>query len=162
MLALVFATIFATLSACANDGARGNEVQWRNYSDALREGKEKQQLIVLDVYTDWCVWCKRMLRDVYGDKDVREYLEANFVVAKLNAESATLHDFEGTKATEREIASAYGINGYPATVFFSEDGEPLIILPGYVEKDKFLNVLRYLNERAYLHQTWDDFLSSRQ
>jgi thioredoxin-related protein len=42
----------------------------------------------VDVYTDWCGWCKRMDRDVYARDDMRTYLNQRFILVKLSAESA--------------------------------------------------------------------------
>jgi len=33
--------------------------------------------VLVDVYTDWCGWCKRMDRDVYARSDVKDYLSRN-------------------------------------------------------------------------------------
>jgi thioredoxin-related protein len=133
---------------------------WLGYSEAVKKAGEVHRIVLVDVYTDWCGWCKRMDRDVYGDPAVRAVLDEHFVVAKLDAESGNTHPFQGQTASEREIAKAYGITGYPTTVFLSEDGEPITILPGYIPKETFLKVLEYIHTRRYETQNWEEFIQS--
>lgn len=143
-------------------GSSADEGQWLDYSAALKKAGESKRMVLVDVYTDWCGWCKKMDRDVYGDSKVRAVLDEFFVTAKLDAEAATKHAFQGQMATEREIAKAYGITGYPTTVFLTETGEPITVLPGYIPKETFLNVLEYIHKRLYETQSWEDFLKSKQ
>ncbi len=146
--------------SCSRTSGEGPQ-SWKNYGDALTEGASSRKIILVDVYTDWCGWCKRMDRDVYADPAVADYLENNFVVAKLNAESSAKHAFQETQATEREISKAWGITGYPATVFLSADGEPITIVPGYIPKETFIHVLEYIHTGSYKNVKWEEFLSSK-
>ncbi len=149
----------APMHSCTSGG--GDSPAWKNYGEAVADGASSGKVILVDVYTDWCGWCKRMDRDVYADASVRDYLEKNFVVAKLNAESADQHAFNDGKATEREIAQAWGVTGYPATVFLTPQGEPITVVPGYHPKEMFLNVLEYIHTESYKSVKWEDFLRSK-
>ncbi|MCB2205334.1 thioredoxin fold domain-containing protein [bacterium] len=163
LIAVGLATIAvaALLWPTAGSNLAADDVDWLGYGDAVARAGKENKTVLVDVYTDWCGWCKKMDRDVYGDSDVQKYLAEYYVAAKLDAESATTHNVQGKKATEREIARAYGVTGYPATIFLNEKGETITILSGYVQKERFLLVLEYIHERIYEHQGWEDFLSSR-
>jgi thioredoxin-related protein len=138
------------------------ESDWLGYSDAVKKAADTKRMVLVDVYTDWCGWCKKMDRDVYADDEVKAVLDKYFVTAKLDAESATKHPFQGQPASERDIAKSFGITGYPTTLFLTEDGEPITILPGYIPKETFLKVLEYIHTRAYESQSWEDFIKSKK
>ena len=53
----------------------GSPLGWLNWDQGLSEASITKRPILVDVYTDWCGWCKRMDRDVYSRDDVRAYLE---------------------------------------------------------------------------------------
>jgi thioredoxin-related protein len=101
---------------------------------------------MVDVYTDWCGWCRRMDRDVYERDDVRRYLDAHFVTVRLNAESPEAAAYLGHDYTGRSLASHFGVSGYPTTIFLRPGGEHLVNVPGYVQPDRFLLLLRYIGD----------------
>jgi thioredoxin-related protein len=161
-----FASLLLGLLLCipiqsCTSGKKDGSPPWNTYTQAVEGGASSGKVILVDVYTDWCGWCKRMDRDVYGDASVGAYLEQNFVIAKLNAESSTSHAFNGANATEREIAKAWGVNGYPATVFLTSKAEPITVVPGYIPRETFLKVLEYIHTESYKTVSWENYLSSR-
>src|SRR3990172_10089448 len=62
-------------------------LEWTMFDQGLARAKAGRKKVIVDVYTDWCTWCKKMDSDTYADKSVRTALTANFVGVKLNAES---------------------------------------------------------------------------
>ena len=138
-----------------------SELQWRSYSEALREAKISRKKILVDVYTNWCGWCKKMDRDVYGDKSVANLLSEHFELVKLNAESATTHEVDGSTLTEKSISQRFGVTGYPTTVFLTDAGEGITTIPGYIPKDSFLDILEYIHTEAYKSTSWKDFQKSK-
>ena len=65
-------------------GARA--VEWKTWNAGLAAAASSRRPVIVDVYTDWCRWCRQMDREVYGRADVSGYLAAKFVAVKLNAE----------------------------------------------------------------------------
>ena len=63
----------------------------------LQEARKRNLPVLVDVYTDWCGWCKRMDRDVYAQPEVRDYLSRKFVTVKLDAEAARSRALRGTQ-----------------------------------------------------------------
>jgi len=130
---------------------------WRAWDAGLREAAVSGRPVLVDVYTDWCGWCKRMDRDVYARADVQEYLARKFVTVKLDAESSAAARYEGRSYTQRGLAARFGVTGYPTTL--GAKGNYLGNSPGYVPPSDFLLQLRYVGDgHAERGESFEDFL----
>lgn len=135
-----------------------SSLRWREWDEGLKEARDRKVPVLVDVYTDWCGWCKRMDRDVYSQPEVRDYLNRKFVTVRLNAEAGDAAHYQDEDYTARSLASHFGITGYPTTIFLRASGDHLINAPGYIPADRFLSVLRYIGD-GYMDRgvTWEQF-----
>ena len=117
---------------------------------------------MLDVYTDWCKWCKTLDTDVYGNDKVSEYLSKQYVVVKYNPESTEKAIYKDTLYSGTQIAQLFGVSGYPKIIFFEPDGTPINFLDGFVPADKFLPVIKFIGEDYYKKMSWQDYQSQQQ
>lgn len=109
------------------------EVKWMtNFDEALVRAKKEKKLVMVDVYTDWCGWCKKLDKDVYSKKEVIEKLEKDFIAVKLNPEKSQKN---------RKIAGGFDVNGYPTIIFVGTDGKQVDRIGGYVPAEEFLKKL---------------------
>jgi thioredoxin-related protein len=132
---------------------------WRSWDAGLREAGTSGRPVLVDVYTDWCGWCKRMDRDVYARADVQDYLARKFVTVKLDAESNAAARYEGREYTSRTLAARFGVTGYPTTLFLSAKGARLRNVPGYLPAPDFLLLLRFIGDgHAARGEKLEDFL----
>ena len=37
-----------------------NKIKWMSWEEALEKSKKTKRKIFVDIYTDWCGWCKKM------------------------------------------------------------------------------------------------------
>ena len=141
----------------ASTAVHGADLKWKPFEEGFAEAKKTKKKIMIDVYTNWCGWCKRLDRDVYGNDKVADYLSQQYVIIKLNAESNSKIRFEDAAYTEAELARAFGVTGYPTIIFFNSDGEPLDKLGGYVAANQFLPIIKYFGENVYKTMTWQEY-----
>jgi thioredoxin-related protein len=142
-------------------------VSWLSFEDAVTASQQEQKKIFIDVYTDWCGWCKRMDATTFSNPAVAEMLQSNFYPVKLNAEQREPITFDehtfnfiprGTKGYH-ELAATL-LNGklsYPSVVFLNEKFEIIQVLPGYRKAGEFLKIITFIGEDHYLTTSWEDF-----
>lgn len=67
--------------------APARELRWLTLQQAEENGKSEPRVIIMDIYTDWCYWCKVMERNTYSNPVVAAYVDGKFYPVKFNAES---------------------------------------------------------------------------
>jgi thiol-disulfide isomerase/thioredoxin len=109
--------------------ARADAINWEtSYDTALEKAKKDKKLVMVDVYADWCGWCKKLDRDTYSDKTVQETLVKNFVAVKINPEKSK---------RDGELAKQFGTHGYPHIVFLDDSGKKFGEISGYQPAGQF-------------------------
>jgi thiol:disulfide interchange protein len=93
--------------------------------EAMGEAADRKQPIMIDVYADWCVWCKRLDSDTYSHEDVIAKA-GEFVSLKLDADA------------NREIVTEYRIGGLPTILFITANGEEIHRVVGYKTAGEFV------------------------
>ncbi len=134
-----------------------SKLQWLSFEKGMAEAKKSNKKMLVDVYTDWCSWCKRMDADTYSNTGIASYLQARYVLVKLNAESSAKQSYNGKQYTEQELASQFGVSGYPTTLFFKSDGTGITAVPGYADAANFKTILSYIAEDHYLKTKFEDY-----
>ncbi|MGK7395869.1 MAG: thioredoxin family protein [Candidatus Cyclobacteriaceae bacterium M3_2C_046] len=123
-----------------------NEINWLTIEEAQQLGKTNPRKVFVDVYTDWCVWCKRMDASTFSDQAVVNYVNDNYYAVKLDAESNNQVTFNGTTLTEQELARAFRVTGYPTIVLIDESFQRITPLPGYRKADEFKQILEQFDQ----------------
>lgn len=154
--ALLFTVLFAF--GMTGYGGDKTELKWFSFNEGLAHAKKTNKKVLVDVYTDWCGWCKKMEKDTYAEREVAAYLNEHYVAIKLNAESSSKVTYNGETYTEQELAGAFGITGYPSIIFLKGNGEPITTYPGYADAPKFKKVVSFIAEDHYLTKKFEDYV----
>lgn len=160
-----FLALMAMLMLSAtSDTQDTEEVNWEKIGPVLNE---PEKLIMIDLYTDWCGWCKRMDATTYKDPAVVSYLNEHFHSVKFDAEhkeevtlNGEVYKFvnEGRRGYH-ELAAAL-LNGrmsYPTVVFLKEDLSVISRVPGYQSARDFEMMIRYIGDGSYENTTWEAY-----
>ncbi len=136
-----------------------DEIRWMSWEEASLANKQVKKKILVDVYTDWCSWCKVMDRETFSDTLIARYINEHFYAVKLNAEqkeSITWNDQEfkwipsgHNGVHELAYALCDGQMSYPAYVFLTENHERIRISKGFKDARAFLTELKFVAEEQY-------------
>ncbi|MFN5332939.1 MAG: thioredoxin family protein [Bacteroidota bacterium] len=145
----VYTLILLLVLLSLNLHAQG-QIQWMKFEEAIAANERSPKMILVDVYTDWCGWCKKMDKETFTDPQVIAHFQKNFYAVKLNAEDTKRSfDFMGKTFTEAEMAAAMRVNSYPNFVVIEPNLQNLAQLPGYREPSAFLAGLTELIDKAF-------------
>lgn len=139
----------------------GDQLKWYSFDEGLAKAKIENKHVLIDVYTDWCSWCKVMDQKTYSDPDVVKYLNAKFILIKLNPEKDGQVTYNGKKYSAAQFSQGIGVNGYPATAFFESDAKMVTLVPGFIQAEEFLNIIQYIGEKEYYRISFDDYLKGK-
>lgn len=150
-------------------GLQAQEVEWMSWQQAMAQSQadDTPKKVFIDVYTDWCGWCKKMDKDTFQNPEVAQYMSDNFYMVKLDGEGKEPIEFRGTtykfvpsgRKGYHELAAALlkGRLSYPTVVFMDEDLNVLSPVPGYQKPAPFLNIARYFGDNIYKEQDWKTY-----
>ena len=142
---LVLLLVLLSLNLQAQD-----QIQWMKFEEAIAANAKNPKMILVDVYTDWCGWCKKMDKDTFTDPQVIAHFQKNFYAVKLNAEDTKRSfQFMGKTFTEAQMAASLRVNSYLNFVVIEPTLQNIAQLPGYREPAAFLAGLADLIDKAF-------------
>lgn len=167
-------TTAAAPKAAPKIGRRGRvipsvpvKVNWMTLDEALEKSKTEKRKIFVDVYTDWCGWCKRMDDSTFADPFVAQYLNDHYYPVKFNAEQQqdivfkdkTYHFKRNGARGTHELAIEWLNNrlSYPTTVFLDENFSVIQPLPGFLDPAKLEAILNYFGTNSHYTTPWDTY-----
>lgn len=121
-------------------------IEWLSLEEAYARNQEEPRKIFVDVYTDWCGWCKKMDKSTFADEKVAAYVNENYYAVKLNAESDREFQMAGEMMTDRAVARQLGVSSYPTIILIHEDFQKFQPAPGYRPAEDFLEILQKFQE----------------
>lgn len=141
------------------------KINWISFDELELAYAANPKPILVDVYTDWCGWCKKMDKDTYQNTKLVNYVNDKYYAVKFNAESKDSVRFNGktylydkrNKINELAIYLTFGRLEFPHTVFLSTlDGRPAP-LSGYLKPADMEGPVKFFGELAYGKQTFPEF-----
>ena len=142
------------------------KVEWIELDNNTKINNNGKKIII-DLYTDWCGWCKVMDRNTFTNPDVIDHINNNFVPVKFDAEYQNSvvfnkNSYNFVKSGRKGIneLAYYLTNGnlsYPMTVFLDENYNLITLLPGYHKPNFYNLVLKYIGEDYWKDMSWDEY-----
>lgn len=141
------------------------KIKWLTVQEAAEKMKTQKKKVFVDVYTEWCGWCKRMDSATFTDKNVVKYLNENYYAIKFDAEqrgditwNGKLYKFkEVGQRGYHELAAEWlgGRLSYPTTVYIDEEMALIQSIPGYQEAAKLEMILTYFGSDNHKKTPWE-------
>ncbi len=143
------------------------KVQWLTWEEALNRSKVEKRKFFVDVYTDWCGWCKKMDVSTFQNPDIAEYINKHYYPIKFNAEQRediNLKDkvykfVRNGKRGYHELAVeiTYGRLSYPTIVVLDENAEVIQPIPGYKDPEMMGKIISYFAEDHFKKTPWNKY-----
>lgn len=163
MLSLLTVLLFSGLNLTAQD----REVKWYSIEEAIELNKKEQRKIFIDVYTDWCGWCKKMEATTFTDPAIAKILNEDYYAVRFDAETKDTINFsgqifinDGNKSRsphQLAVALLQGKMSYPSVAYLNEQSQLLTAVPGYYTAEKLEPILLFFAEDAFKTQSFEEF-----
>ncbi|MCQ2974444.1 MAG: DUF255 domain-containing protein [Bacteroidales bacterium] len=148
---------------------QNNSIKWLTFEEAEKLDSAEHRPFLIDVYTDWCGWCKRMSATTFANPNIANYINKNFYPIKFDAETSDTIIYGGKeyinegKANNLAIKLLNGRLSYPTIVYIDRDSN-VAPIPGYMEPKDIEPLLVYFAEdvsrNASLEKFSTDFMYS--
>jgi thioredoxin-related protein len=112
--------------------------KYTNYEAALKMAKKQKKVLMVDVYTDWCYWCKQLDKITYKDSAVDAFMAKNFIFVAIDAE-------DGGQGTE--IAKRFAVRSYPTILYINPSNYLISQTGGFMEPAAYIDEIDSVQRR---------------
>lgn len=149
----ILALFFVTSSSFAQKTDTVNWLTFEQLSDSLQV-KPKKTLLFF--HTDWCVYCRKMMKATFTEAPVIKHLNEHYYVVQFDAESIDPIRFDGQLLTNAAVkkqtgkyhdiakllASKKGKLTFPTTIILNSDFTVKQRFFQYLDQKKLMQVLK--------------------
>jgi thioredoxin-related protein len=119
---------FFCLLALQN-GFSEEQLNWiHNFDQAKQAAKKTSKCIFVDVFADWCSWCKVLDKEVYPSPDFVNFMK-NYIPTKIDAED---------KGDGERFAARYEVETLPTLIVTDSDGKLVLRISGFRKTDQLI------------------------
>ncbi len=121
-----FLAIYILISIVMLSCTRVEALDWETDLEiASLTTKASGKFMLLDFSgSDWCGWCIKLEKEVFSQNAFKDFAEKNLVCVLVDFPRKKMQTGE-LKQQNRDLATKYGIQGYPTIIILSPDGEPV-------------------------------------
>lgn len=136
--------LLLVLTTSLSYGQSKKKINWISLEEAIELQKNEPRKIIMDVYTSWCGPCKLLDKNTFKNPDVVNFINDHYYAVKFNAEgndaikykdmsfgNPNFNPYANGRNSQHQLAQALKITAYPTIVFFNENGDTLLPVPGY-------------------------------
>lgn len=165
---IIFTTILNYTFSQTDVKTDVTSIHWYSFEEAVALNKQHPRKMFIDIYTNWCGWCKHMDSTTFKHPYIINYIQNQYYPVKLNAEYKDTIRFEqyvfvnptpnqNRSAHQLAISLLNGKMGYPSYVFMDEKYQILTVLSGYQKAQGLEPVLKFFADNIYVQTKWEDY-----
>ena len=139
-------TIFSVTAIIISSLVFSQQINWLSLEEATEVSKANpSKPILVNLYTSWCGFCKKLDKETFTNSTVTEYINQNYIPVKFNAEDKNMVNFLGinymfvnaVRVNFLAYVLTHGRLSYPATVVLNNKGDTQKIVLGYRSPKEF-------------------------
>ncbi|MEO7263475.1 MAG: DUF255 domain-containing protein [Ferruginibacter sp.] len=162
--ALLFFILLNTVNYAFSPAVK-EKINWISFEELQQQYEKNPKPIIIDLYTNWCGWCKEMDRTTYKHDKLATYINEHYYAVKYNAESKDSVFFNKIKysfnkrveTNDLAMYLTFGRLEYPTTVFLASPDARPAPLSGYMKPKEMEAPLKYFVERTNFQETFIEF-----
>lgn len=113
------------------------DIIWhRDVDSAWASARQRDVILMVDVYTEWCGWCGELDKHVFTDSAVISFSN-KLVNLKVDAEDGSAGE---------ALADRYGVHSFPTILFLKPDGTEVDRILGYLRAERFFEEMKRIFE----------------
>jgi len=147
-----------------------DKILWLNLEEAEEKSSITHRKVMLFLFTDWCVWCKRMEKTTFKSDIIANYINSNFYPVKFDAEQQKSIEFQNKNYAFQDVEPrgvhelAMELMGgritYPTIAFFDENWQLIQSIPNFHSAEKFEQIITYFAEDFFKKTPWTSYQKS--
>jgi uncharacterized protein YyaL (SSP411 family) len=131
-------------------------VNWLSWDEGYTHAQNNEKVIMIDLYTEWCGWCKKMDKETFKNAEVVEIINMHFVPVKMNPEkNGQSFLYKGQKVNAKQLLKLIADDNqlkYPSIVFYYPEHNEVFTEEGFQKPKSFKHLLKiYVNHNEKLN-----------
>ena len=169
-LSIPLFSLLLVLLLFSSNKSHSQEANWLDFEELEVAMEQEERLVLIDFYTSWCGWCKKMDRSTFKDPRVVKALSDYFHVVKFDAEHNGPITFQQTtfdyvpygRRGFHELALGFMQEKmtFPTLVILNSDYKIMQAFKGFQAADDLLPILEFIGSGVYKEQKWEVFMST--
>ena len=136
------------------------KVSFLDLFEDINEAAENNKRLMVYYYQDGCPYCKKLLEDNFGQRNIANKTQQYFDVVAINLwgdqEVTVGHEIY----TEKEFAEALKVQYTPTLLFFNEENKIVFRANGYYPPEKFTALLDYIGKKQESKLSYQDYMAT--
>ncbi len=157
-------SIIIVLFLFSNFAFGQEQIDWLTWEEAMEKSKTEKRKFVVDIFTEWCGWCKKMDKSTFSNPEIVAYVNEHYYPIKFDLEYKEDINFNGKVY---KFVSG-GRNGYhelgaeimkgkmslPTVVFLNEEATVIQPIPGFQDISTFKMIMNYFAGDHFKNTPW--------
>jgi thioredoxin-related protein len=135
------------------------KVSFLDLYEDIAEAADENKRVMIYFFQDGCPYCKKLLEDNFGQREITDKTRRYFDVVTLNIWGDREVTVGDKVMTEKEFAAALKVQYTPTLIFFNENNKAVYRANGYYPPEKFDVVLDYVGQKKENETSFRDYLA---